>query len=87
MKKFRNIFIIAFLLIAPAVWMTMNVISEAKINCRVCMSFNGQQNCANAAGNNKENCVDTAKDNACAVIASGMKDSIACSQTVPALVE
>lgn len=83
MKKFRNILIIAFLLIAPAVWMTMTVLSEAKVNCRVCMDFNGKQHCANAVGSDKETCVKTASDNACAPIASGMTDSIACSQRAP----
>jgi len=87
MKKFRNIAIIAILLIAPAIWMTMNVLNESTEHCRVCMSFKGKQNCAKAVGSNQETCVSTARDNACALLASGMTESIQCTQTPPALVE
>jgi hypothetical protein len=87
MKKIRNILIIATLLIAPAIWMTLNVLNESTFNCHVCMSFNGKKNCAKAIGSDKDSCISTAKDNACALIASGMTDSIRCSQSEPALVE
>jgi hypothetical protein len=86
-KKFRNILIIAFLLIAPAVWMTQIALNESTFECRVCMDFKGQKNCARAAGMDRESCISTARDNACALIASGMTDSIQCSQTTPSLVE
>ncbi len=87
MKKIRNILIIAIALIAPTVWMTMNVIKESTFNCRVCMSFNGKQNCAKAIGSDRQSCITTARDNACALIASGMTASIQCSQSEPVLVE
>lgn len=83
MKKFRNTLIIIVCLVAPTIWMTMNVLNEANVNCKVCMSFRGQQNCGKAVGKDKESCVGTAKDNACALIASGMDASIQCSQKQP----
>lgn len=86
-KKIRNILIIAVALIAPTVWMTLNVINESTFNCRVCMSFNGKQNCSKAVGTDRDSCLSTARDNACALIASGMTDSIRCSQSSPVLVE
>lgn len=87
MKKIRNILIIAIGLIAPTVWMTMNVINESTVHCRVCMSFNGKQNCSKSVGTDRDSCLSTARDNACAPIASGMTESIRCSQSEPALVE
>lgn len=86
-KKIRNIAIILFMLIAPALWMTKIVMDESTFNCRVCMNFNGKQNCAKAIGRDRESCLSTAKDNACALIASGMTDSIQCTHTEPSLVE
>ena len=87
MKKIRNILIIAIALIAPTVWMTMNVIKESTFNCRVCMSFNGNHNSAKAIGCDRQSCITTGRDNACALIASGMTASIQCSQSEPVLVE
>ena len=86
-KKIRNVAIILFMLIAPALWMTKVVMDESTFQCRVCMSYAGKQNCAKAVGRDRDSCVSTARDNACALIASGMTASIQCSQTTPALVE
>ncbi len=80
MKKIRNLAIIIVMLVAPAIWMTMNVLSEVKVECKVCMNFKGRNNCGKAVGDNSEACIHTAKDNACALIASGMAESIQCSQ-------
>lgn len=74
-------------LVVPAVWMTVNVLKDAKVNCKVCMEHRGRQNCANAVGDTQESCVSTARDNACAIIASGMTASIQCSQSKPVSVE
>ncbi|MCC7460742.1 MAG: hypothetical protein IT286_05510 [Proteobacteria bacterium] len=86
-NKLRNILIITFMLVAPALWMTKVVMDESTFECRVCMSFKGNQNCAKAIGRDQESCVSTARDNACALIASGMTDTIQCAQTPPSLVE
>lgn len=79
-KKIRNVAIITVLLVAPAIWMTMSVLSEVKVECKVCMNFKGRNNCGKAIGDHKDSCIQTAKDNACALIASGMAESIQCSQ-------
>ena len=49
----------------------------------VCMEFNGHSQCRSASAATKEQAQRTATDNACALIASGMTDSIACGNTVP----
>jgi hypothetical protein len=49
----------------------------------VCMEFRGQQACRGASAATLEAAKRTATDNACAFLASGMSDSIACTNTPP----
>ncbi len=55
----------------------------AKYRVEVCMSFHGATNCRTAAGAPDEFARRTATTNACAPIASGVTDSIACENTPP----
>jgi hypothetical protein len=58
----------------------------AKFRVEVCMTFNGQTNCRTAAGSTEEFARRSATTNACAAIASGVTDSIACENTPPSKV-
>ena len=58
----------------------------AKFRVEVCMDFHGLMNCKTAAGATREFALRTATTNACAGIASGVTDSIACESTPPAKV-
>jgi hypothetical protein len=49
----------------------------------VCMAFNGHQSCRTASATTKENALRTATSNACAEIASGVTDSLACERSEP----
>ena len=49
----------------------------------VCVEFNGRQSCRTASGPSREDARRKATDNACAFVASGMTDSIACSGKPP----
>lgn len=49
----------------------------------VCIEFRGQQACRAASAATPEMARRTATDNACAFLASGMSDSIACTNTTP----
>ncbi len=49
----------------------------------VCITFNGRTACKIASGPTREEAIRTASDNACALIASGVTDSMACARTVP----
>ena len=50
----------------------------------VCMNFNGQSACATAKGTSKETALESAMSTACAQIASGVTETIACGRTEPA---
>jgi len=49
----------------------------------VCMEFHGMTSCRTASGSTQEFALRTATTNACATIASGVTDSIACDQATP----
>jgi hypothetical protein len=49
----------------------------------VCMEFNGMTNCRIASGSTEAFALHTATTNACATIASGVTDSMACDRTEP----
>ncbi len=53
------------------------------VSCEVCMEFKGREMCKNAAGTTQEEAIETAKNNACADIAGGREDSIACTGRTP----
>jgi hypothetical protein len=54
-----------------------------KHRVEVCVSFQGRTNCRVASGSTREQAVRAATDNACALLASGMTDSMACTSAPP----
>ncbi len=68
------------LLLAALVYSTLSL---ARYECEVCVSFRGRSACRVAAGATREEAIRTASDNACAFLASGRTDSMACGRTLP----
>ena len=60
-----------------------STLSLGGYSCEVCMEFRGQQKCRTAKGSTTEEARKTAIDNACAFLASGVTDSIACTHSPP----
>jgi hypothetical protein len=54
-----------------------------KSRVEVCVEFNGRQSCRTAGGETPERARRAAIDNACALVASGVGDSIACQNKPP----
>jgi len=75
------VFVVIFL--GVIIYSSMNL---AGYRVEVCMNFNGRSKCRRASGSTEEFARRTATTNACAEIASGVTESIACEQTVPAKV-
>ena len=72
------IFVVAVL--GAIIYSSMNL-GKYKVN--VCMTFNGHSSCRTAEGKNQDETLQTAISNACADIAGGVTDSIACERTPP----
>ena len=85
MKKpvlFGVLFVLVFL--AAVLYSTMNL---SRHRVEVCIEYNGRTSCRTASGTTQEFAERTARDNACALIASGVTDTIACQNTTPTSVK
>ena len=72
------VFVLAVL--GVLVYSTMNL---AQYRVEVCMVFNGRTQCRTASADTEEHALRTASSNACALISSGVTDTIACERGVP----
>lgn len=63
--------------------LTYSMMGLRKHRVEVCMEFNGNSACRIAAGETVEKAQRAALDNACALIARGMGDSMACQSSKP----
>ncbi len=71
---------IVFLFVGLVLYSTM---SGKAYRVEVCMEFAGRKSCRTARGETQQQALRTATSNACALIASGVTDSIACEHSVP----
>ena len=85
--KNRTGWIVALVAIVVIGLMIYSSIGLAGYRVEVCKEFQGKSACRTASGSNRENAQRTASDNACALISSGMTDSIACQGTNPVSVK
>jgi hypothetical protein len=51
--------------------------------CDVCITFEGRDECRTVAGKTQEDAMRGAVTNTCALIASGVTDTMRCERTVP----
>jgi hypothetical protein len=79
----KAVLIFLFLAAATAAVLVLAVRGQHRTQCRVCVTFQGATACREAAGATTAEAQRTAHENACAFIASGMTDSIACQNTPP----
>ena len=79
----RNV-IAAFVILLPIVavlaYTTMQVAAH---ECEVCMSFAGAEVCRTVAASTEEEARRGAIDNACALLTSGMTNTLKCSRSEP----
>lgn len=73
--------ILALGVIAVVVYIVASTLRLGKVSCDVCLTFKGQNACRSAAGATRDEAVNAAKGTACADLASGRDESIACENT------
>lgn len=83
MKKSKAVWLGVAFLVAVLAVIIYSSMGLAKYRVEVCITFRGQTACRIASADTREHALRTATDNACALIASGVTDSIACSNTPP----
>ena len=68
------------LFVAFLAWSTL---SAQKVTCEVCVSFNGQKNCASASHETELEAARSAQSTACGPVSHGMNETIACGDRPP----
>ena len=72
--------VFVLIVLGVIVYSSMNL---AAFRYEVCMQFDGRTNCRTASGTTEEFARRAATTNACAEIASGVTDSMACERAEP----
>jgi len=70
-------------IIAVAALMYFAMQGQTAHSCTVCIEYNGRTECRTAKGPTIPETTRTATDNACAMLASGMTESMSCGRTEP----
>ena len=68
------------LLLAYLIWGSTTLVQA---ECSLCVEFRGQTQCRTGSGTTEEEAQRAAQRAACAVMASGMNESIACNNRPP----
>ncbi len=84
-KKSRWMLPLFFILFVG--YIVYSTMSGEQLRCRVCMEFQGQTACRTASGATRQDALNTAKDNACAQLTSGMGNIRQCVAQEPAKIE
>lgn len=73
---------IVFVLVALGfiVYSSMNM---AQYRVEVCMAFQGHKSCRTASADTQDHAMRSAVNNACALIASGVTDTMSCERGTP----
>ena len=87
MKKSVLLAIAFFALVIGAVVYTTMTASASKYRCEVCVEFQGRTQCRTASAATEMQARRTAQENACALISSGVTDSMQCGNTQPVSVK
>ena len=81
MKRGTIITIIAAVLFGAL--LLFNTLSAQKVECSVCVEFNGTRNCATASHENESDARQAAQSTACGPLTNGMNEAIACGRVTP----
>ncbi len=81
--KGRGVWIVLLFGAAFAAVMYTSTRGLSRYRAEVCMEFEGRSACRTASAASEEKARETATVNACALISSGMSDSIKCQNTPP----
>lgn len=55
----------------------------SSVTCEVCVTFNDETLCRTGTGKNRQAAIDSAQRACCALLSSGMTESIKCGNTEP----
>jgi len=68
-------------LVSFVVWSSLRI---GTVRCEACIEFEGRKACRAVDGTTEEETLTAARTNACALLASGVTQTMACQRTPPA---
>ena len=72
------------ILLPPIVGLVIyNSFQVSQFQCTVCITFDGQSECRTVTGHTEAEGLQSAANNVCALLTSGMTNSIRCTRTAP----
>ena len=83
----RGPVVAAVLIVGLAAFLLWSTLGAQRAQCRACVEFDGQRNCAAASASTEAEATKSAVSTACGVLARGMDQSIACDNTKPVSLE
>jgi len=78
--------LLAILVIALAALMVYSTVHGPRYRVQVCMAYQDRSACKTVSARSEQAALRSAIENACADIASGVTDSMACTQSEPSRV-
>ena len=83
MSKSAKVAIIVMFVAGFLALLIYSSIGLDSVTCEVCVAFNGEVVCRSASATNEPNAIQTATGNACAFVAFGRDESMACAARPP----
>ena len=64
-----------------------SIASNVRYRVEVCVAYNGRTSCRTARADTEDHALHSAQSNACALIASGVTDTMQCERSTPTSVK
>jgi len=64
-----------------------SITSNVRYRVEVCVAYNGRTSCRTARADTQQNALHSAQSNACALIASGVTETMQCERSTPTSVK
>jgi hypothetical protein len=79
----KTVIIGVVFVVAAVAFIIYSSMSGAQYRVEVCMTYQGRNSCRTASADTQEHALRSATSNACALIASGVTDTMACERAEP----
>jgi len=70
-------------IVAFVVLLLWSTLSAQRVECEVCVEFQGRQNCATASAATEDEAARSAQTTACGTLAGGMAETVFCGNATP----
>jgi len=70
-------------IVAFVVLLLWSTLSAQRVECEVCVEFQGRQNCATASAATEDEAARSAQTTACGTLAGGMAETVFCGNSAP----